>query len=265
VKILLWERGIKLLLTEIKNSVGIITISRPEVHNAINLFIMNQFSEILEQFEEDPSVKMVIITGAGTKYFCSGGDIAEFHHLDQKGSISMLHQMKDILNRIQTFPKPTVALLNGSALGGGCELASSCDFRLAHPEVEIGFIQIKLGITTGWGGATRLFTKIASTKAFRTLLTGKRMSAHEALSMGFIDELLNQDTLLEDALSWCEEITVHSLPSILSYKHTLLDQLDPSLSMKERLDREVERSGNLWGSKEHKEIVQSFLNKKNKK
>ncbi|WP_025028048.1 enoyl-CoA hydratase/isomerase family protein [Caldalkalibacillus mannanilyticus] len=254
-----------MLHKEIINSIGVIKLVRPEVHNAINIDVMKQLKESIASFKENPEVKMLLVTGSGNKYFCSGGDIEEFHSLDMDSTENMLHYMKEVLFDLQTFPKPTVAVLNGSALGGGCEVVTACDFRIAHPQVELGFIQIKLGITTGWGGATRLFDKLPASKAFKWLLSGEKIQSDEAFQWGFIDQLFPQAELFEKSLEWCQSITQHSLPALMSYKHTLLDQKDLSLSMKEKLTREVGRSVEIWGSPEHQKVVERFLATKKSK
>jgi enoyl-CoA hydratase len=254
-----------MIKTEVIDAIGVLTLSRPKVHNAINRSMMTQIEEVLTAWKEDQQVKILVVTGEGERTFCSGGDIEEFHGLDGEATVHMLHHMKEVLFLLQTFPKPTVAALNGTAVGGGCEIATACDLRMAHPEVKVGFIQINLGITTGWGGATRLFEILPYSKALKLLLTGEKVSAQEDFSLGFIDEVLPTHDFMDHVLKWCKRITCHPLPALEAYKKTALDQNDHSITLKGKLDREVNRSAEVWGSPKHKKAVSSFLNRSNHK
>lgn len=250
-----------MIKAEIVESIGILTLARPEVHNAINREMMEQMKELLYLWKENKEIKLLLITGTGERSFCSGGDIEEFHQLDEEEIKGMLHRMKEVLYQLQSFPTPTVAAINGTAVGGGCEIATACDFRLAHAEVSLGFIQIRLGITTGWGGATRLFTILPRSKAFKLLLTGNKIKAEEALELGFVDELLPKEGFLNHVIAWSKNITTHSYPALSAYKQTALDADDCTLSIEDKLNREVDRSAMVWGSTEHKQAVDSFLNR----
>jgi enoyl-CoA hydratase len=250
-----------MIKSEIIDAIGVLTLSRPKVHNAINRNMMNQIEKVLTEWQEDQRVKLVVVTGEGESTFCSGGDIEEFHGLDGEATAHMLHHMKEVLLLLQTFPKPTVAALNGTAVGGGCEIATACDIRMAHPNVKVGFIQINLGITTGWGGATRLFKILPQSKALKLLLTGEKITAQEAFNLGFIDEILPTHDFMDHVLEWCNRITRHPLPALEAYKKTALDQYKLSITIEEKLDREVNRSAEVWGSPEHEKAVSAFLNR----
>lgn len=253
-----------MIKAEIIDSIGVLTLARPEVHNAINRKMMEQMKELLQQWKENQEIKLLLITGAGEESFCSGGDIEEFHQLNDNEISGMLHKMKDVLYQLQAFPKPTIAAINGTAVGGGCEIATACDMRLAHSDVRLGFIQIRLGITTGWGGATRLLDIIPRAKALKLLLTGEKIEAKAALELGFINELLPKRDFLKHTFSWAKKITRHSLPALEAYKQTALDGNDHSLSIEEKLTREVDRSAEVWGSTEHEQAVETFLNRTKK-
>lgn len=250
---------------EVADQLGILTLNRPEVHHAINQKVMEQLEDALEELEPNDRVKMIILTGEGEESFCSGGDIQEFHQMDQSEVSEVMHGMKRLLHRLQCFSKPTLAALNGTAVGGGCEIASACDFRAAHEQVMLGFIQIRLGITTGWGGSSRFFQLVPHNKVMKWLLSGQKYTAQEAYEIGFVDEIFAQDQFMEDVLRWCRQFTRHSLPALKAYKATLVDrwQADPTWSS--RIDAEVERCLELWGSAEHKQKVESFLRRKNSK
>lgn len=159
------------------------TIHRPEKRNAIDFEVMDKLEETIAMAEKNDNVKMLVITGTGDEAFCSGGDLSNFQHLQAEAAKQMLEKMGKILYSLLTLPKPTVALINGTAIGGGCELATACDFRYAKGGSKIGFVQGKLGITTGWGGATMLLEKLPYTQALDILLRAERISAEKCVSM----------------------------------------------------------------------------------
>lgn len=248
---------------DVQDSLGMITLNRPEVHHAINRTMMTQLEEALQELECRKDVKLLILTGQGERSFCSGGDVQEFHPLEPQAISSIMHQMKGVLNRLQFFSKPTIAALNGTAVGGGCEIAAACDFRVAHAAVKLGFIQINLGISTGWGGASRLFQVIPTNKALKWLLSGEVISAADALELGFVDEIFPSEHFLEHVQKWSTRFTKHSLGSLQSYKAAWVDRLQAEqTNLWSRMDREVDRCLELWNSDEHKWAVEQFLQKK---
>lgn len=239
-------------------NIGVLTLSRPWVRNAINTDMMNQLNHYITVIENDKNVKCVVLTGEGDT-FCSGGDIEEFHQMNKDATTAMLHKMKDVLYRLQTLRKPTVAALNGTAVGGGCEIATACDFRVAHPHLKIGFIQINLAITTGWGGATRLFTIIPRSKALQLLLSGEKLESYEAHKLGFIDSIFPEQDFINHVLEWCQQFTKHSVEAIMSYKETITAFEHDKVDMKTLLSQEVYRSARLWKTEAHEEAVNRFL------
>jgi enoyl-CoA hydratase len=252
-----------LINTKVQRGIGVVTLSRPWVKNAVNQEMIEQLNEVLHDWQDDPEVKVLFITGEGDT-FCSGGDLEEFHQLDGSQTEQILKRIKDVLYKLYTFPKPTVAALNGTAVGGGCEIAAACDFRLAPPGVTIGFIQIQLGITTGWGGANFLFSVLPRAKALELLYTGLKTDSLEAERFGFIDYILPAENFLDEALRWSSAIATHSVRALQAYKQTALEAEQGSIPLCERLSREVERSAALWGTTEHEAAVATFL-KRNKK
>ncbi|MCA0174420.1 enoyl-CoA hydratase/isomerase family protein [Bacillus sp. RAR_GA_16] len=136
-----------------RNRAAIITIHRPEQRNAINYEVMDQLSQAIEKAEGDNGVSYIVLTGSGDRVFCSGGDVRAFQELrTEDQAYPMLRKMGNVLDRLFFCKKPTVALLNGHAVGGGLELAMACDYRIARKNMQVGFIQGSIGLTTGWGG-----------------------------------------------------------------------------------------------------------------
>jgi enoyl-CoA hydratase len=249
---------------EISNGVGWIYICNELRRNAIDEDIMNQFSGVLDRLRKDDQVKVVVIRGSGKRSFCSGGDLSVFHQLHTESqAFSMLSRMSKNLYKLFTFPKPTIALLNGVAVGGGCEIAAACDIRVSVDHSSCGFIQGTLGITTGWGGATYLFEKLARDNALFLLASGELVSAEKAKILGFIQETFAEENLKEQFSEWIKSFVQKSLPVLHAYKARLLDSYNLE-GIRERVDKEVRNCAILWESDEHHNHVQAFLNKESR-
>ncbi|MFK9115733.1 enoyl-CoA hydratase/isomerase family protein [Peribacillus frigoritolerans] len=234
--------------------------NRPEKRNAVNYQLMDELESILSEAASDDEVKLLVLTGAGSEAFCSGGDLREFQDLHtEEEAFSMLSKMGEILYKLAVFPKPTIALINGSAFGGGCEIATACDFRLAKREARLGFVQGTLGITTGWGGASLLLEKIPEQKALKLLLDAKIHKAEEAKELGFVDEVVGEGT---DGWEWfAEDFLRHETGVLMAYKRLLVHKWQDS-GLKGRMDAEIRECSKLWASDGHHAAVERFLNKK---
>jgi enoyl-CoA hydratase len=235
-----------------------LTIHRPEKRNAINYQIMDELASELLEVRENKKIKTVVITGSGNHAFCSGGDLSEFHSLHTATeSYKMLSKMGEVLYSLLTLPIPTIALLNGTAVGGGCEIASACDFRWAYPEAKVGFIQGKQGITTGWGGGTILLEKLLPTNALQMLLSAKVLLPEEAKQLGFIDQILNEDDHWETLLA---NMVEKEYGVLLAYKQILIRKWKET-KLKERIDLEIQECAKLWESEVHLQAVSKFTGK----
>ncbi|MCM3717270.1 enoyl-CoA hydratase/isomerase family protein [Fictibacillus phosphorivorans] len=243
-----------------ENHIGWITLNRPTVRNAINFEVMEKLSSFLNKAKMDNEIKVVIITGAGTKAFCSGGDLNAFHSLKtEEEAFGMLSKMADVLNELFFFPKPTVALINGSAVGGGCEIATACDIRLARAEAKVGFIQGRLGITTGWGGGSYLLERVRQTEAMDLLYSSSPITAKQGMDLGFIQYVIKGNSKKETE-RYLRRYTAQPLGVITSYKTLQLTRYDQN-KIKQNVQDEVRRCAKLWASDEHHKRVEAFLKK----
>lgn len=241
----------------IENDQAWITLNRPEKRNAIDYDVIYLLDEKLDVIQTRSDAKIVIITGAGDDAFCSGGDLSVFHQIHtKKDAREMLLKMANVLYKLFFFPKPTVAYLNGTAVGGGCEIATACDLRIAEKNIKLGFIQGKLGITTGWGGSTYLMERLNNQEAIQLLMSANPFDAKEGIKKGFIDNIYNRENFEQ----WITTFTRQPVGVLMAYKQRLLSQHDRPKLYKHVLE-EIEDCSTLWETPEHHEAVQRFINK----
>jgi enoyl-CoA hydratase/carnithine racemase len=245
-----------------ENGYLLFTINRSEKRNAINYEVMQGLSEALKRSSE-PDILALVITGAGDHAFCSGGDLSVFHLLHtKKEAYKMLSKMARILYELLTLPIPTVALINGTAIGGGCELAAACDFRLARMGIKAGFVQGKQAITTGWGGGSILAEKLQPSKAMKLLMDAELQTAEALKEVGFFDEVYT-DNSLHAVNAYLGEILSHDPGVLQSYKRLWIRKWEVAL-LRERIEEEVVQCSSLWESDAHHEHVKKFMEKKTK-
>ncbi len=248
-------------IEELPQGLLLFTINRPEKRNAINYEVMEGLEKVIQKMKNS-SLKALIITGAGEKAFCSGGDLSVFHQLKtEEQAYSMLSKMSKILVDLLFLPKPTICLLNGTAIGGGCEVAAACDFRLAKTGIKAGFVQGSQAITTGWGGGTILLEKIAPQKALKLLMEAQTHDAESLVEYGFIDEVFEGD-LLESCIAYLKNVLAIDGEVLQAYKSMLVRKWTAS-SLQTRIEQEVRACSKLWKSDSHHKVVNKFLaNKK---
>jgi enoyl-CoA hydratase/carnithine racemase len=186
------------LILEKRDHICIITLNHPPV-NAWNLGLMEDFGKAIDEIENDKDVRVLILTGAGEKCFSAGFDVS-----DAANSNKISPKGREIWTRLDRFPKPVIAAINGFAMGGGLELALSCHFRIMidDPKATVGLTELNLGIIPGWGGTQRLTRLVGKAKALDMILFSKRMGAKEALSIGLINQVSTKDNLMEDAMAF---------------------------------------------------------------
>jgi enoyl-CoA hydratase len=187
------------LLTSLENGIFIVTINRPDKLNALNKDVMSDFDAVINEIETKQDIKAAIITGAGEKAFIAGADIKEFVGLSNEDGKALAKSGQDIFSRIENCTKPIVAAVNGFALGGGCELAMACHFRIASDNAKFGQPEVNLGLIPGYGGTQRLVQLIGKGRALELLMTGNMIDASIALEYGLVNHVVPQDDLLPKA------------------------------------------------------------------
>jgi enoyl-CoA hydratase len=187
------------LLTHLDNGIFTITINRPDKLNALNSVVFADLNKALNEVYENDAIKSVIITGAGPKAFVAGADISEFNELSKADAMMLSKGGQETFFRIENSPKPIVACVNGFALGGGCELAMSCHFRIAAENARFGQPEVNLGIIPGYGGTQRLVQLIGKGRAMELLMSAVMIDAATALSYGLVNYVVPADNLITKA------------------------------------------------------------------
>jgi enoyl-CoA hydratase len=201
------------------DGVAVITLNRPEVRNAINQQMVDDLHAALGSLEASENVKALILTAAGGKAFMSGADIAELRERREADALKGINA--NLFARFERFPRPTVAAIVGWCLGGGCELALTCDFRVAGASSKFGQPEVGLGIMAAAGATRRLPTLVGLRHARRLLFTGAIIAAEEAASIGLVDQVLADDAVLAGARAWLEPILKQAPEAVKQTKRAL--------------------------------------------
>jgi enoyl-CoA hydratase/carnithine racemase len=248
------------LLTKVQDGVGWIRFHRPEVRNAVNMKTMEELEQVLTQWEQDRDIKVIVFEG-NEKAFVSGGDVEEFSQKIKQSEIyPVMERMGSILEYIHQFPKITIAAVEGVAVGGGCEIVTSCDFCLASEHALFGFIQVHLGITTGWGGASRLLHKIGSSRGLELLLTGERISSERALEIGLVDKRFSYEKFQREVAAFAYRLATVPDLIIQTYKQ-IARKVEQGQLSSSLYTLEAESCSKLWETEAHREAVDSFLSR----
>lgn len=246
-----------------QNNIATIIINNPPV-NVLSAHVVEQLSIAADEIERDSEVKVVILTGAGDRAFMAGGNIKEFPAWMGKGVEEAKQKslwLQEPLNKIENISCPTIAAINGVALGGGCELALCCDIRIAEEHVFIGLPEIKLGLFPGAGGTQRLPRLIGKAKAKEMIFTGEPLSAEEAKQIGLVNHVVPKGKSLEKALELANVINNYSLPSLILAKRSIDEGYEKILN--DGLLIEAENFGRVFQTKDVKEGVEAFIQKRN--
>ncbi len=243
--------------TELENNIFFITVNRPDKLNALNKTVLEELSDAMDHIYNEKNIKGVIITGAGEKAFVAGADISEFTEVkDTEGEI-LSKKGQDVFFKIENCPKPVIAAVNGFALGGGCELAMACHFRLASKNAKFGQPEVNLGLIPGYGGTQRLTMLIGKGKAMELMMTGNMIGAEEAKSLGLVNYVETPENLLPK--------TKEILKSILAKSPLAISKVIEVVNFyfnKEGFNKEAKLFGEVFSSEDKKEGTSAFLEKR---
>ncbi|PLR97395.1 enoyl-CoA hydratase/isomerase family protein [Bacillus sp. T33-2] len=248
------------IISEEKPGLLLFTINRPEKRNAVNYEVMDGLEKAIDRAAQ-ADIKALGITGAGSRAFCSGGDLSAFHQLmTEEQAYEMLSRMSGILYNILVLPKPTVAVLNGTAVGGGCELAMACDYRIGRSGIKAGFVQGNLAITTGWGGGTILFEKLPPSKALKMVTDAALHTADDLRDLGYLDGIY-EGTPADGCLSFLGQTLDKEVAVLQSFKRMLIKKWSAA-KIRERIEEEARSCAVLWASEAHHLKVKQFFDNK---
>lgn len=247
------------ILTENREGIFIITINRPDKLNALNSDTLTEINDAVDTVYTESSVKAAIITGAGTKAFVAGADISGFSGLNKTNGAALAKRGQDIFFRIENCPKPVAAAVNGFALGGGCELAMACHFRLASENAKFGQPEVNLGLIPGYGGTQRLIQLIGKGKAFELLMTADMIGAQEALQYGLVNYVTSPDDLLPKTIEILKKIMSKSPVAISKIISTVNKFFEPG---KDGFRFEYDEFGACCETEDFKEGTAAFLEKR---
>jgi methylglutaconyl-CoA hydratase len=250
-----------MLKRESRDGVEILTIDRQGFGNSISSGLTTELLEALEDLASDTGLHAVVITGAGEKFFCTGGDVKEYSTIETPEDLNAhFERTRRAMDLLEALPVPVIAAVNGYALGGGAEILLCCDHRVADERAEIGWPQSRLGIIPAWNGIDRLVRDCGPRVASRLMTTGVRIPAKEALALGIVDQLAAPGEALKDALAHAELLRA-AAPMALRFTKKVIkatgDQPPEAV-------RQLQRDGfaELWFSADHKEAEAAFAEKR---
>jgi enoyl-CoA hydratase len=243
-----------------ENGVLVITINRPDKLNALNKKTIDELHEALLDAENDNEIKVIIMTGSGSKAFIAGADIAEFSEfsVEEGRSLSATGHFK-LFNFVENYSKPVIAAVNGFALGGGLELAVACHIRVASDNAKMGLPEVSLGLIPGYGGTQRLAQLVGKGKAFEMITTGDMIGAEDALKWGLVNYVTTPELLMEKCMEIAKKISSKSLVAV----GTAIKAVNAGYNNKlNGFEVEIDEFGKLFGTGDFKEGTKAFLEKR---
>ncbi|MGM9975434.1 MAG: enoyl-CoA hydratase-related protein [Bulleidia sp.] len=244
---------------EVKGAVGIVTINRPKALNALNSEVLDDLSNVFDSIDLE-TVRCVVLTGAGDKSFVAGADIGEMSTLTKAEGEAFGKKGNDVFRKIETFPLPVIAAINGFALGGGNELAMSCDFRICSENAVFGQPEVGLGITPGFGGTQRLARLVGAGYAKYMIYTARNIKADEAYRIGLVNQVVPAEELMATAEKLASIIAGNAPIAVRNCKKAVNDGLE--VNMDDALVVEEKLFGDCFQSWDQQEGMANFLRKK---
>jgi enoyl-CoA hydratase/carnithine racemase len=254
-------RDSKVLLTTRAGETWILTLNRPDAGNSMSQDLAAALHAAVAAVRKDRDAKAVVLTGAGERFFCTGGDLKEYRHLTTRSQLmAVFGRMRKLLDELENLPVPVIAAVNGLALGGGAELLLACDIRVAIATAQIGFTQVRLGLLPAWNGAERLVRTSGRAAATRLLVTGDIVSARDAQTLGLIDVVVTEKTAVDAAVQLAARLDDVGPLAVVANKRAVLDAVRlPTARVRRRAAKTFET---LWFSPDHREAESAFVEKR---
>jgi len=252
--------GFENISLEIQGNVAVLTVNRPQALNALNKQVLEELDRALTEISNSPIARVLVITGKGPKAFIAGADIAAMEKMNPDEAREFSKLGKSVLSRIENLPIPTIAAVNGYALGGGNELAMASDIRIVSENARFGQPEVNLGIIPGFGGTQRLPRLIGYPKALELLMTGRVIDAKEALRIGLVHEVVPEGQALPRAMALGEELAQKSGFALEMIKTAVLR--GTRLNLDEGLNLEESLFGQCFSHPDQKEGMRAFLEKR---
>lgn len=249
-----------LLLTQPEPGIYLLTIHRPQALNALNPATVKEINEAMEIIENDPGARVLLLTGAGSKAFVAGADIVAMQPMTALEGKEFSALTTRIFRRLELLRVPTIALVNGYALGGGCELAMSCDFIMASEKALFGQPEVNLGVSPGFGGSQRLPRLVGRAMALELLLTGRQVKADEALRIGLVNHVYPADELSAQGLEMARQIAGKGPVAVRLVKELVQRGQDLDLDNACALESDV--FGLLFATEDKREGMSAFLDRR---
>ncbi len=243
-----------------KDRVAVLTFNRPEALNALNGKTLEELENALDKVKKDSVSKVLILTGSGDKSFIAGADIKEMEGLGREEGKKFSTRGQNVLNKLERLGKPSIAAINGFALGGGSELALACSMRIASENAKFGQPEINLGIIPGYGATQRLPRIVGLGRAIEIMTTGEMISAETAKEIGLVNAVVPQEKLLEKAMGLARVIASKSAPVIKLILDSVYEGLDGDFER--GLSIESDAIGSSFATKDAKEGIQAFIEKR---
>ena len=244
---------------ERNGAVGVITMNRPEALNALNGEVLADLSAVLDEVANDDSILVAIVTGAG-RSFVAGADIGQMSTMTPAEAKKFGLFGNQVFMKLETLEKPTIAAVNGFALGGGCELSMSCDIRIASEKAKFGQPEVGLGITPGFGGTQRLSKLVGKGMAKYLVLSAETINAEEALRIGLVERVVEPEALMETAEKLAQTIASKA-PIAVAMAKTCINKGD-HVDLHTGCSLEAEAFGGCFGTEDQKEGMRAFLEKR---
>jgi enoyl-CoA hydratase len=239
--------------------VGIVYLNRPP-YNPLSTQVYQDLLTVFEELEKDRLVRSIIITGKGDRAFAAGADINEMINLNGAEMMEMSRVSRLAYDKVESITKPVIAAVNGLALGGGCELALACDFRICSPNTKFGLPEINLGIIPGGGGTQRLPRLIGQAKAKELLYFGEMIHAENALAVGLVNKVVESAELLTESIVWAEKLAQKPIIAMKMMKTSV--NRGTGVDLQTALDLETACFGNAFVSEDRVEGMRSFVEKR---